>query len=105
MFCGLGVLGLWTVIFARGFAGEPRRDNFLKTWESVSKVPFFAALGPSAIADVTHMLRTMDLPPRTMIIRKGQQGACMYFIASGEAEVDLPGKKVKRGDVAVFREM
>ena len=62
MICGLGVFGLWTGILATGFAAETRRDNFLKTWESVSKVPFFAALGPAAIADVTHMLRTMDLP-------------------------------------------
>jgi voltage-gated potassium channel len=53
MICGLGVFGLWTGILATGFAAETRRDNFLKTWESVSKVPFFAALGPAAIADVT----------------------------------------------------
>jgi len=105
MICGLGVFGLWTGILATGFAAETRRDNFLKTWESVSKVPFFAALGPSAIADVTHMLRTMDLPARTMIIRKGQTGDCMYFIAAGEVEVDLPGKKVTLGDGAFFGEM
>ena len=88
MISGLGVFGLWTGILATGFAAETRRDNFLKTWETVSKVPFFATLGPAAIADVTHMLRTMDLPARTMIIRKGQQGDCMYFIAAGEAEVE-----------------
>jgi voltage-gated potassium channel len=105
MICGLGVFGLWTGILATGFAAETRRDNFLKTWESVSKVPFFAALGPAAIADVTHMLRTMDLPARTMIIRKGQVGDCMYFIASGEVEVDLPGKKVRLDDGAFFGEM
>ncbi len=105
MICGLGVFGLWTGILATGFAAETRRDNFLKTWESVSKVPFFAALGPAAIADVTHMLRTMDLPARTTIIRKGQTGDCMYFIAAGEVEVDLPGKKVKLGDGAFFGEM
>ncbi len=105
MICGLGVFGLWTGILATGFAAETRRDNFLKTWDSVSKVPFFAALGPSAIADVTHMLRTMDLPPRTMIIRKGQAGDCMYFIAAGEVEVDLPGKKVRLSEGAFFGEM
>jgi voltage-gated potassium channel len=105
MICGLGVFGLWTGILATGFAAETRRDNFLKTWESVSKVPFFAALGPSAIADVTHLLRTMDLPARTMIIRKGKVGDCMYFIAAGEVEVDLPGKKVTLGEGAFFGEM
>src|SRR5580698_8268358 len=105
MICGLGVFGLWTGILATGLAAETRRDNFLKTWESVSKVPFFAALGPAAIADVTGMLRTMDLPARTTIIRKGQAGDCMYFIASGEVEVDLPGKKVALGEGAFFGEM
>jgi voltage-gated potassium channel len=105
MICGLGVFGLWTGILATGFAAETRRDNFLKTWESVTKVPFFAALGPAAIADVTHMLRTMDLPARTMIIRKGQTGDCMYFIAAGEVEVDLPGKKIRLGEGAFFGEM
>jgi voltage-gated potassium channel len=105
MISGLGVFGLWTGILATGFAAETRRDNFLKTWESVSRVPFFATLGPSAIADVTHMLRTIDLPPRTLVIRKGQPGDCMYFIASGEVEVDLPGKKVLLGEGAFFGEM
>jgi voltage-gated potassium channel len=105
MICGLGVFGLWTGILATGFAAETRRDNFLKTWESVSKVPFFASLGPAAIADVTHMLRTMDLPPRTMIIRKGKTGDCMYFIADGEVEVELPGKTVTLGAGAFFGEM
>jgi voltage-gated potassium channel len=105
MISGLGVFGLWTGILATGFAAETRRDNFLRTWEHVSKVPFFASLGSSAIADVTQMLRTIDLPPRTTIIRKGQSGDCMYFIASGEVEVDLPGKKVALGEGAFFGEM
>ena len=105
MICGLGVFGLWTGILATGFAAETRRDNFLRSWESVSKVPFFATLGPSAIADVTQMLRTIDLPMRTTIIRKGQTGDCMYFIANGEVEVDLPGKKVVLGEGAFFGEM
>jgi voltage-gated potassium channel len=105
MICGLGVFGLWTGILATGFASETRRDNFLRTWESVTKVPFFADLGPAAIADVTHMLRTIDLPPRVTIIRKGQTGDCMYFIAAGEVEVDLPGKKVRLGEGAFFGEM
>lgn len=106
MICGLGVFGLWAGILATGFAAETRRDNFLRTWESVSKVPFFATLGPAAIADVTNMLRTIDLPPRVTLMRKGQQGDCMYFIAAGEVEVDLPaGKKVRLGDGAFFGEM
>ena len=105
MISGLGVFGLWTGILATGFAAETRRDNLLRTWEAVSRVPFFAALGPAAIADVTHMLRTMELPARTMIIRKGAPGDCMYFIAAGEVEVELPGKKIQLGEGAFFGEM
>jgi voltage-gated potassium channel len=105
MISGLGVFGLWAGILATGFAAETRRDNFLRTWESVSKVPFFASLGPAAIADVTHMLRTIDLPPRVTIIHKGQPGDCMYFIASGEVEVALPGKRVLLGEGDFFGEM
>jgi voltage-gated potassium channel len=105
MISGLGVFGLWAGILATGFAAETRRDNFLRTWESVSKVPFFASLGPAAIADVTHMLRTIDLPPRVTIIHRGQPGDCMYFIASGEVAVELPGKKVLLGEGDFFGEM
>jgi voltage-gated potassium channel len=47
----------------------------------------------------------LDLPARAMIIRKGQVGDCMYFIAEGEVEVDLPGKKVALGEGAFFGEM
>ena len=106
MISGLGVFGLWTGILATGFAAEAQRDNFLKAWESVSKVPFFSALDPAAITDVARVLRPIDLPPRVMIIRKGQKGDCMYFIAAGEAEVELPdNKKIRLGEGLFFGEM
>ena len=104
MICGLGVFGLWTGILATGFAAETRRANFIKTWETVSKVPFFSQLGPAAIADVTHMLRTIELPARTMVMRRGQIGDCMYFIASGEVAVELTGRQIRLTDGAFFGE-
>ncbi len=104
MICGLGVFGLWTGILATGFAAETRRANFIKTWETVSKVPFFSQLGPAAIADVTHMLRTIELPARTMVMRRGQLGDCMYFIASGEVAVELTGRQIRLTDGAFFGE-
>ena len=106
MICGLGVFGLWTGILATGFAAETKRHNFLRTWETVSKVPFFNSLGSVAIADVTNMLRRIEVPRRTMIIRKGQVGDCMYFIADGEVEVELPhDKRISLGSGAFFGEM
>ena len=105
MICGLGVFGLWTGILATGFAAETRRHNFIKTWETVGKVPFFSALGPAAIADVTHMLRTIELPARAPVIRRGQVADCMYFIGSGEVGVDVGGKTILLSDGAFFGEM
>lgn len=105
MICGLAVFGLWTGILATGFAAENRRHNFIQTWELLGKVPFFAALGPATLADVTNMLRRIDFRGRTTVIRRGQAGDCMYFIADGEVEVELPGKRVPLGVGAFFGEL
>ncbi len=105
MICGLAVFGLLTGILATGFAAENRRHNFIQTWESLGKVPFFAALGSATLADVTNMLRRIDMRARTTIIRRGQAGDCMYFIAAGEVEVELPGKQVLLGVGSFFGEL
>jgi len=105
MICGLAVFGLWTGILATGFAAENRRHNYIQTWESLGKVPFFAALGPATLADVTNMLRRIDMRGRSTVIRRGQAGDCMYFIAEGEVEVELPGKRVPLGVGAFFGEL
>ncbi len=105
MVCGLAVFGLWTGILATGFAAENRRHNFIQTWESLGKVPFFAALGPATLADVTNMLRRIDMRGRTTVIRRGQAGDCMYFIAAGEVEVELPSKHIPLGVGAFFGEL
>ena len=105
MICGIAVFGLWTGILATGFAAENRRHNFIQTWESLGKVPFFAALGPATLADVTNMLRRIDMRSRATVIRRGQTGDCMYFIVDGEVEVELPGKRVQLGVGAFFGEL
>jgi voltage-gated potassium channel len=105
MICGLGVFGLWTGILATGFAAETRRRNFLQTWDLVSKVPFFQSLDPSAITEITHMLRRLEVPERTAIIRRGKIGDCMYFIAAGEVQVDIKPAPVRLGAGAFFGEL
>jgi voltage-gated potassium channel len=87
MICGLAVFGLWTGILATGFAAEARRQEFVRTWELVAKVPFFRNLTPAAIIEIARMLRRWDVPERSVVVRKGRQGDSMYFIASGQVEV------------------
>jgi voltage-gated potassium channel len=103
MISGLAVFGLWTGILATGFAAETRRRDFVRTWEFVAKVPFFKPLSPAAIIEIARMLRPIDVAERTMIVRKGRQGDCMYFIAEGLVEV--VGAGVQLGAGAFFGEM
>jgi len=103
MISGLAVFGLWTGILATGFAAETRRRDFVRTWEFVAKVPFFKPLSPAAIIEIARLLRPIDVAERTVIVRKGRQGDCMYFIAEGLVEV--AGAGVQLGSGAFFGEM
>lgn len=105
MICGIATFGLLTGILATGFAAESRRRNFIQTWDLVRKVPFFGSLDPAAIAEITHMLRRLEVPARTAIIRQGKLGDCMYFIADGEVEVDIQPTPVRLGTGAFFGEL
>jgi voltage-gated potassium channel len=105
MICGIATFGLSTGILATGFAAETRRRNFIQTWDLVSKVPFFQSLDPSAITEITHMLRRLEVPERTAIIRRGKVGDCMYFIAGGEVQVDIKPTPVRLGAGAFFGEL
>src|SRR5215467_9622183 len=95
MICGIATFGLSTGILATGFAAETRRRNFIRTWDLVSKVPFFQSLDPAAITEITHLLRLLEVPERTAIIRRGKIGDCMYFIAGGEVQVDVKPTPVR----------
>jgi voltage-gated potassium channel len=105
MISGIATFGLWTGILATGFAAESRRRNFIQTWDLVSKVPFFQTLDPSAIAEITHMLRRLEVPEKTAVIRRGKIGDCMYFIAGGEVQVDVKPAPVRLGTGSFFGEL
>ena len=105
MIGGIATFGLCTGILATGFAAETRRRNFIQTWDLVSKVPFFQSLDPSAITEITHMLRRLEVPERTAIIRRGKIGDCMYFIAAGEVQVDVAPNPVRLGTGTFFGEL
>jgi len=105
MICGIATFGLLTGILATGFAAESRRRNFIQTWDLVSKVPFFQSLDPSAIAEITHMLRRLEVPAQTAVIRRGKVGDCMYFIADGEVQVDIKPAPIRLGSGSFFGEL
>jgi voltage-gated potassium channel len=105
MVSGILVFALWAGILASGYAEELRRREFLRTWDIVAKVPFFKNVGASVIADVARLLRARDYPARAIIVRRGERGDCMYFIASGEVEVRLRPGSVRLGPGEFFGEI
>jgi voltage-gated potassium channel len=105
MICGLGVFGLLTGILATGFAAEHRRRDFLRNRSLVTEVPFLRDLDAPSIIELTRMLRRLDLPERSIVVRRGRPGDCMYFIASGEVEVKVEPRPVRLGAGAFFGEI
>jgi voltage-gated potassium channel len=105
MVAGILVFALWAGILATGYAEELRRREFLRTWDLVAKVPFFHNVGASVIADVARLLRARDYPARAAIMRRGERGDCMYFIASGEVEVRLRPGTIRLGPGEFFGEI
>jgi voltage-gated potassium channel len=105
MICGLGLFGLWAGILATGFSAEHRRRDFIRNWDLVTRVPFFRNLDPAAIIELTRMLRRLDLTERTVVVRRGRPGDCMYFIASGEVEVRLEPQPIRLGPGSFFGEI
>jgi voltage-gated potassium channel len=105
MVSGIVVFALWAGILATGFAEETRRQQFLQTWDLVAKVPFFHDVGAAAIADVARLLRPREYAASAIIVRRGEPGDCMYFVVSGEVEVQLKPEPVFLGPGEFFGEV
>jgi voltage-gated potassium channel len=105
MISGLGVFGLWTGILATGFAAEHRRRDFIRNWDLVTSVPFLSNLDPPSVIELTRMLRRLDFAEKTVVVRRGRPGDCMYFIASGEVEVKVQPHPIRLGAGAFFGEI
>lgn len=105
MVSGIAVFGLWAGILATGFSQELRRQDFLKTWELVARVPFFQDIGAAAIAEVAGLLRPQTFSRGANIFWKGQRGECMYFVVSGRVEIGVDDRKVDYGPGEFFGEV
>jgi len=68
----------------------------------VAKVPLFRNLDAARIAAVAGVLRARRAERGERLIRKGDQADSMYFIVSGEVEVDqengAPHSRLAAGD-------
>ncbi len=109
IFLGLIMIALPVGIIATAFSEQIHRRDFIVTWGMIARVPLFAELDASEIADVMKLLRAQVAEAGQVIVRQGDLAQSMYFIAAGEVEVELKGAGVRLGvgqffgEVAVLR--
>jgi voltage-gated potassium channel len=99
---GLCMFAIPVGIIASAFIEAVRRREFVDTWNLVAKVPLFRSLDAARIAAVAGVLRARRAERGERLIRKGDHADSMYFIVSGEVEVDAesgaPKGRLDAGD-------
>jgi voltage-gated potassium channel len=111
VFLGMIMIALPVGIIATAFAEQIHRREFIVTWGMIARVPLFAELDAGEISDVMELLRAQLVQPGEVIVRAGDPAHSMYFIAQGEVEVAIKGRKEPLrlgagqffGEVAVLR--
>ncbi|HEV8390408.1 MAG TPA: cation:proton antiporter [Dongiaceae bacterium] len=84
---------------------QGRLDVALSAAELVERVPLFAKLAADKRTLIARLLKPRMTLPGDPIVRRGQRGDAMYFIASGAAVVLIPGKPVELGSGEFFGEL
>jgi voltage-gated potassium channel len=105
MVAGIGIFVLWTGLFASSFVDELRRRDFRVSWQMVAQVPAFAKLDAAHVGEIARLLQPLVVPARHMIVRAGEKAENMYFIVSGEVEVELHPKPHRLGPGEFFGEL
>jgi voltage-gated potassium channel len=96
MIMGLGLFALPVGIVATGFVNEIRRRDFVVTWGMLSRMKLFEGFDTEIIGDVMSALRSHVVSAETRIFASGAHPEAMYFIVSGEAEVEHPEEGARR---------
>lgn len=90
---------------ARTAEKRPRFDLGLDTRDLIGRLDLLAGLDDRQLDRVQKLLRPRFTVPNEVILRTGERGDAVYFIASGAVEVQLPGLRVQLGTGDFFGEM
>jgi voltage-gated potassium channel len=71
----------------------------------VARVPLFARLDAAALARLVGLLTARRVAAGEIIISKGDDADAMYFIASGQVEVETPSGPIRLGEGDFFGEV
>jgi len=111
MVLGIASVAVPAGILATGFATELRKRRSMISWQLVANLPLFARLEASRIAAIARLLKLDVVPPRYTIVLRGEPGDAMFFIVSGEVEVQVQPQAIRLGpgqyfgEVALLREV
>jgi voltage-gated potassium channel len=105
IFVGLIMIALPIGIVATAFADEIHRRDFVVTWGMVARVPLFAELQATDIADIIRLLHAQQFEAGDVIARRGEPAHSMYFIAAGEVEIELKHERARLGAGHFFGEV
>jgi voltage-gated potassium channel len=105
MLLGIAMFAVPAGILATGFAAEIRKRDFVVTWQMVSKLPLFTRLDASRIAEIANLLKRRLVPAEYSIVRRGETADSMYFILTGEVEVDVQPTPLRLGRGQYFGEI
>ena len=84
---------------------RPRFDIGLDTHRLIERLDILSGLDDQQLDRVARLLRPRFTVPNERIIRKGDRGDAVFFIASGAVEVSLPARRVRLGSGEFFGEM
>ena len=87
------------------FLKRGRLDLGLRSEDLLAEVPLFKGLTDTQRAEIAGMMTTLFVVPGERIVRKGDLGTEMYFIASGAAQVELPNREILLGNGDFFGEL
>ncbi len=85
----------------------PQLDVRFDVAELVRRVPLFSGLPAERVSVIATLLRARLAMPGEIIVRNGDRGDAMFFVASGAVEVLVPNlaEPVKLGTGDFFGEM
>ena len=89
MMTGIIMIALPVGIIATAFVEVIKRRDFVITWGMVARVPLFADLDAAAIGEIHKVLSAHTAQSGEIIARRGEAARSMYFIASGEVELEF----------------
>ncbi len=105
MVTGIIMIALPVGIIATAFVDINKRRDFVITWGMVARVPLFADLDAAGIGEIHKALSAHTAAPGEIIVRRGEEAKSMYFLASGEVDLEFADEIVVLTEGQFFGEM